>query len=420
VQAKIMSLDFSEYDRLKKEHAGKSAALETLDGELQEMSKQDGRLETELAAVKEQLLQLAAAGKNLKAELETFTSTLDPELEKRCLSKWDKEVKTRPPHTLQANYSSNREGINTRIGKQREGLVKERSEYTNRHNFPGDPESENNDAFRRRYELLVESHLHQYEGQAQEALEKARQSFQEHFIARLGEYIERARQEINELNRALKGMRFGNEEYYFSLTARAETSHYYKMITDSGIYEGSIFRPAFFEKHGDAINDLFNEITNRDNELIDTVHELTDYRNYLDFDILITDDMGNRYNFSRVARDKSGGETQVPFYVAILASFYQAYQLYRKHDGDTLRLVVFDEAFNRMDADRIEEAIRFMQKLGFQAIIVAPTGRIQLIVPYMHTNLVVMKENFTSFIERVSRKELTASVTGEEQEVSGS
>jgi len=420
VQSKIMSLDFSEYDRLKKEHTEKNAALEALDGELQKLSKQEGSLEAELAALKEQLLQLETDSKNLKAELETFTSTLDPELEDRCRHKWDKEVKARPARALYTNYSSSREGINTRIGKQREGLVKERSEYTNRYSFPGDPESDNNDAFRRRLELLVDSHLHQYEEQAREALEKARQSFQEHFVARLGEYIERARQEINELNRALKGMRFGNEEYFFSLTARAETRHYYRMITDSGIYEGSIFRSAFLEKHGEAINDLFKEITNRDHELIDTVHELTDYRNYLDFDIIITDDMGNKSSFSRVARDKSGGETQVPFYVAILASFYQAYQLYRKPDGDTLRLVVFDEAFNRMDADRIEEAIRFMQKLGFQALIVAPTGRIQLIVPYMHTNLVVMKENFTSFIERVSRKELTASVAGEEQEVSGS
>jgi len=68
--------------------------------------------------------------------------------------------------------------------------------------------------------------------------------------------------------------------------------------------------------------------------------------------------------------------------------------------------VVFDEAFNRMDADRIEEAIAFMKNLGFQAVVVAPTGRIQLIVPYMNTNLIVMREGFHSFIERAGRKDL--------------
>ncbi|MDW7730111.1 MAG: SbcC/MukB-like Walker B domain-containing protein [Bacillota bacterium] len=414
-QAQIMALDFSEYERLKKEYEARNAEVEAVEQRLQELSRDEGSIETELRSLGNQLTILGQKSRDLEQQLKAFAATLSPQLQERCSRKWEKEIQTRKPEVLYANYNSSREGINTKISRQRESLVKERSEYANRYNFPGDPESTNNDAFRERYSLLQESQLHEYETQAREALEKARQSFQEHFIARLGEYIKLADQEIKELNRALKGMRFGTEEYYFNLSAKAETRHYYKMIMDSGVYEGSIFRPAFYEKHGDAINDLFKEITDRDNELIDTVHELTDYRNYLDFDITITDEQGHKSSFSRVARDKSGGETQVPFYVAILASFYQAYQLYRK--SDTLRLVVFDEAFNRMDADRIEEAIRFMQKLGFQAIIVAPTGRIQLIIPHMNTNLVVMKENFTSFIERVARKELTEGVVSEKPEV---
>jgi energy-coupling factor transporter ATP-binding protein EcfA2 len=414
-QAQIMSLDYSEFERLKKEYEDRNAEIEAIELRLQELSRDEGSIETELRNLGEQLTILAQTSRDLEQQLKAFTATLSPQLLERCSLKWEKEVQTRGPEVLFSNYSSSREGMNTKISRQREGLVKERSEYANRYNFPGDPESTNNDAFRERSSLLKESQLHEYEEQAREALEKARQSFQEHFIARLGEYIKLADQEIKELNRALKGMRFGTEEYYFNLSAKAETRHYYKMIMDSGVYEGSIFRPAFYEKHGDAIDDLFKEITNRDNELIDTVHELTDYRNYLDFDITITDEQGNKSSFLRVARDKSGGESQVPFYVAILASFYQAYQLYRK--SDTLRLVVFDEAFNRMDADRIEEAIRFMKKLGFQAIIVAPTGRIQLIIPHMNTNLVVMKESFTSFIERVTRKELTEVVVSEKPEV---
>jgi uncharacterized protein YPO0396 len=199
-------------------------------------------------------------------------------------------------------------------------------------------------------------------------------------------------------------MRFGSDSYHFSLTAKSDMRRYYEMIMDKGVYQGSIFREAFMEQHGEAIGELFAEITRRENEFQETMQTLTDYRSFLDFDIIITDSWGNKSHFSKVARDKSGGETQVPFYVAILASFYQAYQLYRKQD--TLRLVVFDEAFNRMDADRIEEAVTFMKNLGFQAIIVAPTGRIRLIIPHVNTNLIVMKDGFHSFIERVSRKDL--------------
>ncbi|HAP31756.1 MAG TPA: hypothetical protein DCQ14_01680 [Firmicutes bacterium] len=206
------------------------------------------------------------------------------------------------------------------------------------------------------------------------------------------------------MNRALKNMRFGSDSYHFTLTAKQDMRRYYEMIMDTGVYQGSIFREAFLEKHGEAIQALFAEITRSENEFQETMQTFMDYRSFVDFDIIITDNLGNKSHFSKVAWDKSGGETQVPFYVAILASFYQAYQLYRKQD--TLRLVVFDEAFNRMDADRIKEAIIFMKNLGFQAIIVAPTGRIQLIIPHVNTNLIVMKDGFHSFIERVSRKDL--------------
>lgn len=404
-QKELLSLDFSEYEKLKEEHLAKKAALKGLEEQLRQMYSERGRYETELQNIQVQLEEL---GREVETQQHLFTQqeeALSAELGERCRTKWEKESQKQKPEVLFKNYSSNREGISTRISNQMQGLVKIRTAYNYQHNFPGDPQSRENEAYRHRFHMLVESHLQEYENQAREAREKAEQSFQEHFIARLGEYIKLGQEEVKELNRALQGMRFGSDSYRFSLTARTETKRYYDMIMDSGVYQGSIFRESFFEKHGDAINDLFKEITNGERELQETMQSLTDYRTYLDFDIIITDDWGNKSHFSKVARDKSGGETQVPFYVAILASFYQAYQLYRK--TDTLRLVVFDEAFNRMDADRIEEAIRFMQNLGFQAVIVAPTGRIQLIVPHVNTNLVVMKDGFHSFIERVTRKELT-------------
>ncbi len=403
-QKELLSLDFSEYERLEGEYAQKLQERDRLDEQLQDLNKDLGGVEYKIQYINQQLENLARQEKEAQQLLTRFEEQLNEDILEQCRHKWKNEAQERKPEVLYQNYSKNREGINTKINNQRNKLIKMRTEYVYSYNFPGDPESQDNRAFNQRYRTLIDSHLQDYEKQAREAREKAEHSFQEHFIARLGEYIKLAREEIKELNRALQGMRFGTEEYRFSLMAKAETKHFYDMIMDSGVYEGSIFRPAFYEKYGHAINDLFNEIANRDSELQETMHALTDYRTYLDFDIIITDQMGNKSSFSKVARDKSGGETQVPFYVAILASFYQVYQLYRQ--SDKLRLVVFDEAFNRMDADRIEEAIRFMQKLGFQAMIVAPTGRIQLIVPYMNTNLVVMKENFSSFIEKVTRREL--------------
>ena len=49
--------------------------------------------------------------------------------------------------------------------------------------------------------------------------------------------------------------------------------------------------------------------------------EYTDYRNYLDYDIKIKYASGDFAYFSKVNKEKSGGETQTPFYVIMAASF---------------------------------------------------------------------------------------------------
>ena len=69
---------------------------------------------------------------------------------------------------------------------------------------------------------------------------------------------------------------------------------------------------------------------------------------------------------------KSGGETQTPFYIAVLASFAQ---LYRVNDatrfGNTVRLVVFDEAVNQMESDRNTERVRRRRNRGICLITVS-------------------------------------------------
>ena len=403
-QQELLSLDFKELNRLKEQKTALEKGKKELEDKLRGMEGEKGALLQEISFLMQQIANLEKEVSTLEVVYQGFSSQMDERLLKQCEQKWEKESAKRSPATLLGNYSGSREGLNTRLGKQMQTLIRMRTDFAHLFDFPGDPEAPDNEAFRKRHRLLAESHLGDYEKQAKEAREQAEQSFQEHFIAKLGEYIKGAEEEIKELNRALKNMRFGSDSYYFSLTAKSDMRRYYEMIMDKGIYQGSIFREAFMERHGEAIEELFAEITRHENEFRETMQTLTDYRSFLDFDIIITDSWGNKYHFSKVARDKSGGETQVPFYVAILASFYQAYQLYRKQD--TLRLVVFDEAFNRMDADRIEEAVTFMKNLGFQAIVVAPTGRIRLIIPHVNTNLIVMKDGFHSFIERVSRKDL--------------
>jgi uncharacterized protein YPO0396 len=407
LQREHMLLDRSELNKLVQKRQDIKEKLTALEKQILKLT---GDIRETHISVKQLTADLEwAAGEIIAAEAEynAHVDSMPPEMCEQGGKKWSKEAEKKAPATLKINYAGSMTGLATKIENMMRELIRTRTNFVHEFSFSGDSGAADNEDFEKRLTLLKDSHLQDYKEKANEAREQAEKAFQEHFIAKLRESIELAREEIDELNRALKDLKFGSDSYRFSLTPKNETKPYYNMIMDSQISSGaSLFNNVFMEEHGDAIASFFREISRQDEEFQKKMQLLTDYRTYLDFEIIITDDLGNKSYFSRVARDKSGGETQVPFYVAILASFYQAYQMYRNHD--TLRLVVFDEAFNRMDADRIEEAVRFINTLGFQALIVAPTGKIQLIVPHVNTNLIIMKDGFDSYVERVSRKEIEA------------
>ncbi|GAW93203.1 ATP-binding protein [Calderihabitans maritimus] len=405
VNQELLSLDRSELDRLEEEKKEKEAAIEECRVKRSGLDKEEGQLETELDFLAQKLKRLSLEEKECRGRYLSFAESLSDDLLGTCRQKWERESRKKVPSELERNYGSHIQRLRTRINNGMLRLVELRKDFNNRFNFAGDPRAEDNRAYEERHRLLVESHLQEYREEARKAREKAEQAFKEHFVARLRESIELAREEIKELNRALKDLKFGKDSYSFRLSPRPGMREYYDMIMDPNLHMGeTLFSQAFRDRHGDTLDRLFREITVKDEDFQERMQQLTDYRSYLDFEIVITDEQGNKSYFSRVSRDKSGGETQVPFYVAILASFYQAYHLYRKKD--TLRLVVFDEAFNRMDADNVEECVRFIRKLGFQALIVAPTGKIQLIVPHVNTNIIVMREGYHSFVERVTRKDI--------------
>ena len=114
------------------------------------------------------------------------------------------------------------------------------------------------------------------------------------------------------------------------------------------------------------------------------MERFADYRNYLDFNMYeqsIDENGIEKKNYvDDMAGVDSGGEGQNPLYVALLASFAQLYKINlspKMHRSPTLRLVVLDEAFSKMDAEKVASCISLIRGLGFQAIISATNDKIQ-------------------------------------------
>ena len=247
----------------------------------------------------------------------------------------------------------------------------------------------------------------EYEEKVKEARKRSEEEFKEHFISKIQENIITAKSEFKELNKGLKGVMFGNEEYVFKIGKSKENNEYYDMIMDDeNIGEGyTLFSTSFENKHKELLNELFEKLTLDDESNEAELRKLTDYRNYMSYDIEIKYDNGTSSLFSKVCREKSGGETQTPFYVAMAASFLQ---LYKSVGGsnDAIGLILFDEAFDKMDDVRIMAMMKFYNKLNLQMIIAAPPQKIESITPYVNTVLLAIKGNDFSFVEGMINEKL--------------
>lgn len=248
-------------------------------------------------------------------------------------------------------------------------------------------------------ERLVNSELLNYEEKVRKAKLSAEEEFREQFLSKLQENMKQAQGEFKELNKALKDITFSTERYEFLYLPSKSYGKYYDMIMDDfNVVQGeSIFSGLFHENHKEVIDELFSKLALDQDNGIKALDEFTDYRTYMDYDIKITHEDGSYSLYSKVCEEKSGGETQTPFYVTVAASFVQLYN--NNIGGEAIGLVMFDEAFNNMDDERIGAVLEFMNRLPLQIVIAAPPDKIQYIGPKMQETLLVLTDDKVSFVE---------------------
>lgn len=309
------------------------------------------------------------------------------------------------------NFSSRLEQSVKEQDTARKKLFFARREYTDRFKpCSFRVEAMDNDEFESERRLLEESELPKYREKINAARESAMEQFQNDFLAKLKSSIDQVQDQVKNLNRALRQAQFGTDSYQFRVERNPDYAEYYDMIMDPELMEGDVglFARPFQDKYGQLIEKLFSQITTADDtqlnarkqsELQENIQRYTDFRTYLKFDLETTDQNGTKQLLSQTLNTKSGGETQTPFYIAVLASFAQ---LYRVNDtssfGNTVRLAVFDEAFNKMDSDRIIESVRLLRRMGLQAIICTPPDKVSDIMPIADRALLVNKDKYRMHI----------------------
>lgn len=293
-------------------------------------------------------------------------------------------------------------------------LTKLRRDYIREYRLTYDTEQEDNEVYEAEYRDMTEVRLPDYENKIHDAYDKAVKQFKNDFISKLRSAIEAVEDQIKELNFALSASTFGEDSYRFTVRPSSTYRVYYDMIMDDLLLEMGDDDSEFLAKYDTVMRDLFaqvalaNDSANNAAVLVN-VEKFTDYRSYLDFDLVVKDKSGNEQRLSRMIKKKSGGETQTPFYISVLASFAQLYHVNETGElGNTLRLIIFDEAFSKMDGGRIKEAIRLLRKFGLQAIVSAPSDKVAEISGLVDETLVVLRGKNASSVRLYAEEDKLA------------
>ena len=282
--------------------------------------------------------------------------------------------------------------------------------------------------------------VEEYQKKAAEQAKAAVEHFKEDFVYKIRSAIKEAYVRRDELNRIIRNLNFGKDRYQFKITRnKGADGAFYDMFMDEDLeidpsslaspveHQMNLFSMEHENKYGMLMSELIRIFIPPENasqqeldEAKQNMVKYADYRTYLSFEMeqIVEGDERLVIGLSRMIKKNSGGEGQNPLYIALLASFAQAYHINlsaRLTRRPTIRLVVLDEAFSKMDAEKVASCIEIIRGLGFQAIISATNDKIQNYIENVDKTFVYANPNKKSIsIQEFEKKDFSQLVVEEE------
>ncbi|MCF7931773.1 MAG: AAA family ATPase [Acholeplasmataceae bacterium] len=311
------------------------------------------------------------------------------------------KVKYKQDHDAISSYlAQSTASLNTQVIKGETELINLMRQYIMAYHFSAGAMVDQLIHYEEEANIIRNNNLIRYEQEATDLRRNSEIGFKEEFVNKLRASIENAQQQIADLNIALYGKTFGSDSYQLLCRAAEDPDYkpYYDIIMGNDAFSThSLFTENLTKRNASILMELFEKISSSDPEYDKLMLKFLDYRNYMSYDIEVTNLNGNTSFFSKVSKEKSGGETQVPFYIVIAASFQQLLTKNKRIDAGCI--VLFDEAFNNMDESRIDAMMKFYNSLSIQLLIAVPPQRVSNIINFVNTSLVIVKDNDYAIVE---------------------
>ena len=212
--------------------------------------------------------------------------------------------------------------------------------------------------------------------------------FKHEFVLSIYEHARTALSDIREINKELRKLKFSTQ-YQFDVKLLRDHSDYTKVLnyaeylqSANDLFDDQIsFNSSGYGKYEkDEIEKRENEIKNIINKMIDKndlseIKRFADYRNYMSYEILVTDDTIKEGKLSKTVGYNSGAGTQIPYTLILSAALSMLYNA----RVNSVRLIFIDEPFEKMSDHNIKLMLDFFKAQNFQVIFCAPPNRLESI-----------------------------------------
>lgn len=244
---------------------------------------------------------------------------------------------------------------------------------------------------------LRDTELSEFEEQMKDAFKASQETFRADVAIALSNNLDHLNNSMSRLNDVLSTCPvFSNgERYQFKRTVRPQLKSLMKFVKDIAV-------------HGPN-DDLFGgagEMPEEFQQLLDdktapgaagVSSPLDDYREFFEFDIeILREDSMTKAtsvvgSLSKRLGTGSGGEHRAPLYVIAGAALASAYRL-DSGNSDGLRLILLDEAFNKMDTGNIVATMRYLEQLGLQIFMASPGDNLGTLTAFLHRYYDILRD----------------------------
>lgn len=205
--------------------------------------------------------------------------------------------------------------------------------------------------------------------------------FKNEFVLTVLKSCESARDDLKLINAELSRLEF-KSKYAFEVKYVKDGSDYENILEyakylkereDLGTISGQMTMDSMTVYSDDKGEELERDIKKIINRIVEhndkeQIEHYADYRNYMTYEILLTNDVLTKAKLSKQSGYNSGAEVQIPYMLILLSALLMIYN----DKSNSTRLVFIDEPFAKMDPTNVKIMLGFMKEQNLQMIFCAP------------------------------------------------